>query len=325
MMTVHVERGSDVTFHYALAGKEETAKIHKSDYDHLRSLFDKANPSEKDDDSFHKCLLKLLLRCCSSCSLMRSYNTVSGNVRGYQMALPTAVFQYLKDKYRLEHECFASPMNSCAAIGSFCSRFKDTDTPFNSKGSFFAFNPEEGVFESNPPFVEECMIRNIKHILELLEKAEEEEKELTFFIIVPKWDEKDCESYNLTVYTTPDRSTEENNKFFVHRFVINRNDHFYRNGMGYQDNYKVMSAKNDSLLLVLQSSAAREKNPIDTDEFDRRVEEGWKKSCEEYQKEQQTSQWGRRSSNRDSYQFDSRKRDSRDDRQRYSHDSKRRH
>ena len=86
MMTVHVERGSDVTFHYALAGKEETAKIHKSDYDHLRSLFDKANPSEKDDDSFHKCLLKLLLRCCSSCSLMRSYNTVSGNVRGYQMA-----------------------------------------------------------------------------------------------------------------------------------------------------------------------------------------------------------------------------------------------
>lgn len=169
------------------------------------------------------------------------------------------------------------------------------------------------------------MIRNIKHILELLEKAEEEKKELTFFIIVPKWDEKDCESYNLTVYTTPDRSTDDKNKFFVHQFVINRNDHFYRNGMGYQDNYKVMSAKNDSLLLVLQSSAAQERNPIDTDEFDRRVEEGWKKSCEEYQKEQQTSQWGRRSSNRDSYQFDSRKRDSRDDRQRYSHDSKRRH
>ena len=62
-MTVHVEQGSDVTLRYAFAGKEEAARIHRSDYERLRGLFNKTNPSKKeDDDEFHKCLLKLLLR-----------------------------------------------------------------------------------------------------------------------------------------------------------------------------------------------------------------------------------------------------------------------
>ncbi|KAK8830068.1 hypothetical protein WA556_000710 [Blastocystis sp. ATCC 50177/Nand II] len=238
-------------------GKKEVT-IHKTDYEHLKSLYEQKNPP--DPSSFHACLLLLLLR----------YNTISGTVRGYQMALPTSVFELLQSKYHLQHECFASPMNSCALLNSYCSRFRDTDAPFGSKGSFFDYEVDEGVFESNPPFVEECMIRNIKHILDLLEKAEKSGKALTFFIIVPKWDEKDCESYNRTRFTTPDRQTDDENR------------HFYRNGMGYQDNFSVMAAKNDSLMLVLQTTKAKEANPIDVEAFKKEVEERWNKSSEEY-------------------------------------------
>ena len=173
-------------------------------------------------------------------------------------------------------------MNSCALLNSYCSRFPDTDAPFGSKGSFFDYEADEGVFESNPPFVEECMIRNIKHILDLLEKAEKSGKALTFFIIVPKWDEKDCESYNLTRFTTPDRQTDEENQFFICQCEMSRNSHFYRNGMGYQDDFSVMAAKNDSLMLVLQTAKAKEANPIDVEAFKKEVEERWNKSSEEY-------------------------------------------
>lgn len=138
------------------------------------------------------------------------------------------------------------------------------------------------MFESNPPFVEECMIQNIRHILALLEKAENSGKELTFFIIVPKWDEKDCESYNLTRFTTPDRQTDDENRFYICQCEMNRNSHFYRNGMGYQDNFSVMAAKNDSLILVLQTAKAKEANPINVDTFRKEVEERWNKNNEEY-------------------------------------------
>lgn len=180
-------------------------------------------------------------------------------------------------------------MNSCSLLNSYCSRFPSTDTPFGSKGSFFDFDAEEGVFESNPPFVEECMIQNIRHILALLEKAENSGKELTFFIVVPKWDEKDCESYNLTRFTTSDRQTDDENRFYICQCEMNRNNHFYRNGMGYQDNFSVMAAKNDSLILVLQTTKAKEANPIDVDTFRKEVEERWNKNNEEYSTQQ--TQW----------------------------------
>ena len=36
--------------------------------------------------------------------LLIRYNTISGEVRGYQMALPEQVFSYLKENYHLQHE-----------------------------------------------------------------------------------------------------------------------------------------------------------------------------------------------------------------------------
>ena len=52
--------------------------------------------------------------------------------------------------------------------------------------------------------------------------------------------------------------------------------------MGYQDDFSVMAAKNDSLMLVLQTAKAKEANPIDVEAFKKEVEERWNKSSEEY-------------------------------------------
>ena len=200
------------------------------------------------------------------------------------MALPEQIFSYLKEKYHLQHECFASPLNACSCIGSYCSRFLDTDEVFGSKGSFFNYSVEEGCYESNPPFVEECMIRNIRHINEMLDKAEENKKALTFFVIVPKWDDKDCASYNLTVYGKEERLTDddEKNPYFVKKIVVCKNNHFYRNGVGYKDYYSVMNAKNDSLLLVLQTTEAKKNNPLE-DDFEKIIMENWNITSKEYQ------------------------------------------
>ena len=249
-------------------------KIHDKNLKDLLTKYQKNQPDTNQyDPLFLQHVLILLIR----------YNTISGEVRGYQMALPEQVFSYLKENYHLQHECFASPLNACSCIGSYCSRFLDTDEVFGSEGSFFHYSVEEGCYESNPPFVEECMIRNIRHINEMLEKAEENKKALTFFIIVPKWDDEDCNSYNLTIYGKEDRVNDDDEKspFFVKKIVVNKNNHFYRNGVGYKDDYAVMNAQNDSLLLVLQTTEARKNNPLD-DDFEQRIMERWNKSSKEF-------------------------------------------
>lgn len=269
---------ADVYFIYTMDNQRETRlSIHTDNYDELYKKYTANTPvtSKADFSLFLQRLLLLLLR----------YNTVSGDVRGYQMALPESVFAYLQSTYGLQHECFASPMNSCSFIGSFCSRYLDTDAPFGSKGSFFNFTAEEGAYESNPPFVEECMIRNILHIQQLLEVAETNHKALTFFIVVPKWDEPDCESYNRTVYGTaerPEGDSPTKSPFFVTQVAIDKNNHFYRNGMGYQDDFSVMRAQNNSLMLVLQSTTARTECPINADTFFKEVYKHWNIEAPEF-------------------------------------------
>ena len=254
----------------------KTQKISKEYRDKLLKKYQEKHPEATEKDpAFLSSLLLLLLR----------YNTVSGDANGYQEALPAEVFRYLKENYHLQHECFASPLNACSEIGSFCSRFIDRDEPFGSKGSFFEYSVEEGCYESNPPFVEECMIRNIKHINSMLEAAQKKQKSLTFFIIVPKWDDADCESYNLTYYGTEDRPENENekNRFFVKIVEVNKFCHFYRNGMAHQDDYSVMKSNQDSLLFVLQTEEAKQNNPLQ-DDFEEIVRKKWSMYSEEYKK-----------------------------------------
>lgn len=117
------------------------------------------------------------------CMLQR-YETLSGGSSGYQGALPDHVFVEMQRSFGIACECFASPLN--CFFPSFCSAFTDVDAPFGSHGSFFHFYPTTGSFESNPPFVDLIMTRNVEHIHHLLAASA---KPLSFLIVVPAWDD----------------------------------------------------------------------------------------------------------------------------------------
>lgn len=273
--------------YFTFVNKDFEKNILRIKEDSLKGLYDmyKEKNSSKEyfhDENFLRCLYLLLFRYFPFYSLTCRYDTTDGDASGNQMALPQGVFNYLQSEYGLECECFASPLNRYAKIQNYCSQFIDTDKPFGSLGSFFEYWPEEGAFECNPPFVEECMIQNIKHVLECLKKAEEAKKSLTFFIIVPAWRD-DCESYRLT--------TE--NDYFVLEIEMKKDDYFYRNGMAHQKDYTVMDVHSDSLLLVLQTSEAKEKNKIDSEKFEREIRSKWGKESEEYLEGKRESNRGR--------------------------------
>lgn len=222
------------------------------------------NEDNMENKEFLQSVYLLLFRWHFCDSLICRYDTTDGDAPGNQMALPFEVFDYLKDTFGLQCECFASPFNRDSKIETYCSQFIDTDKPFGSLGNFFEYFPEEGVFECNPPFVEECMIQNIDHVSECLKRAESAHKALTFFIIVPAWKD-DCESYEKT----------HNNEFFVLEIEMVKKEHFYRNGMMHSSDYALMNANANSLMLVLQTTKAKSENKIDKEKFEREIKERW--------------------------------------------------
>ena len=199
--------------------------------------------------------------------------------RRYQTSLPEGVFRYLKERYGLQHECFASPFNACSLIGSYCSRFRDTDTPFHARGSFFDFYPEEGVFECYPPFIEEILVQSIKHVLELLKRAEKNHKPMTFFIVAPAWRDEDCESYNRARYGTEKVPEDrKKNPFFKIELQLEKNSCFYRNGMSHQEESTILFSTCDSLMFVLHTSFAK---PLEKN-FEDEIMARWGVKSEEY-------------------------------------------
>eukprot|EP00873_Tetraselmis_striata_P016061 jgi/Tetstr1/436325/TSEL_025163.t1 len=151
--------------------------------------------------------------------LLQRYEALSGASPGFQMALPEDVFDVLQKHWDVSHECFASPLN--CYFPSYCSLFLDTDASFGSKGSFFDFRPAEGSFEANPPFVEDTMTENVRHITELLGSSS---SPLSFVIVVPGWDDDSCESYQLTMKSP----------FLRRHLTLDVRDHYYKNGMQHQ-------------------------------------------------------------------------------------------
>jgi phosphorylated CTD-interacting factor 1 len=80
-------------------------------------------------------------------------------------------------------ECFASPLN--CVFPCFCSAFEDTDAAFGSQGSFFAWAPDEGCFEVNPPFDHTVAVRTAERMNSLLDAARVAEKKLGFVVVLP--------------------------------------------------------------------------------------------------------------------------------------------
>ncbi|CAN0034104.1 unnamed protein product, partial [Discosporangium mesarthrocarpum] len=131
--------------------------------------------ARQEEDSlrvFHNCLFACLMR----------YEALQGG--GFQASLKGDAFDSLLRFFDVRMECFASPFN--CRYAPFCSAFPDVDAPFGSVGSFFDFEPCEGAFEANPPFVREVILKMAQHMEYLLKATD---KALMFVVIIPAWED----------------------------------------------------------------------------------------------------------------------------------------
>lgn len=117
--------------------------------------------------------------------LLARYEALKG--AGYQCAVPGVAFDAAAEcGLGTTIECFASPLN--CRYERFCSAFPDIEQRFGSLGSFFddtAFDPLEGSFEANPPFVPETMIAMGEKLERLL--SDTHRGPLSFLVVVPAW------------------------------------------------------------------------------------------------------------------------------------------
>ena len=273
IQVIFMETILNMRFLFTLENEKRQLTLSKDHYEQLRKMYrpeEAATPTEN-KLQFHQHLLLLLFR----------YHDISS----YELSIPNMVIKSLQDAYGLQHECFSSPMDVSKYISSFCSRFPDTDLPFGSNGSFFNCLVEEGCYECNPPPIEEFLIRNITPVLTCLERADQAEKPLTFFVVTPYWNEPTCQSYNLALYGTPVRPENENEmgKYYVTHLLFDRDSHFYRNGTAYRTGRQTEKAGQHSMMIVLQNDKAREAVPIGTkSDLEGVVNTSWSLESEEY-------------------------------------------
>lgn len=103
-----------------------------------------------------------------------------------QLGVLPNILNKMKDDFGLDFECFASAINSTS--DSYCSIYYDVERYFGSHGSFFNLNPIEGTFGFNPPYQKEVMDKGILKIINALNTANLSNKNLTFIITIPIWD-----------------------------------------------------------------------------------------------------------------------------------------
>jgi hypothetical protein len=188
------------------------------------------------------------------------YSTMINN--GQHWALPHAQFKHLAEHYGVNHEGFASPLNSgilsLNTKGKFCSLFKDTDEVFGSIGSFFDqtlyTDPVDPIEEKkeevkeqpppkhwvvNPPFIISVIGRTTDKILRELDAASDLEVGVMVVYILPSW--TDFDGYTKI----------QNSKFLKHHVHMEKKNHFYEH-MG---DKKIVNSK--STIFVLDTYEER--------------------------------------------------------------------
>jgi len=104
----------------------------------------------------------------------------------HQLGVKSDIMKQMKNDYNLNYECFASSIN--CTFPHYCSVYYDVERFFGSFGSFFNLIPIKGTFGLNPPYQKEIIENSITKALEHLEEANKNDKELTFIITIPIWD-----------------------------------------------------------------------------------------------------------------------------------------
>jgi hypothetical protein len=181
-------------------------------------------------------------------TLLKRYRTLGGDA--YQAAVPPTVMNFLNSKIGVSHECFASPLN--CHFDNFCSAFPDTDIPFGSKGSFFDFEPEEGSYEANPPFVEVVMHKMAEHIDYLLSRSN---KPLSFTVVVPKWNDPASPMWQIMA----------SSPFLVEMIDIDKNRHKFCKGYQHSSGGQFWTAQHTTTVFFLQNIEGKKKWPVTRD------------------------------------------------------------
>lgn len=100
-----------------LSFKKYSHSIQSSHFLKLRDLF--LNTGIEDEKRLNERIFTLLQR----------YDSLGGH--GFQAAISIEAFDYLRDHFGVNFECFASPLN--CRFSRFCSAFPDTDIYFGGK------------------------------------------------------------------------------------------------------------------------------------------------------------------------------------------------
>jgi len=173
-----------------------------------------------------------------------SFNYYLLDGKSLQWSIPGEVFEELR-KFNLRGELFASPVNH------YCSKFYslfEVDKLFSSQGNFFSLENDDqllpsGLYEVNPPFIEEIFTESTKLIVKLLERST---VPLGFIYIMPGW--VDLHGYNFLT----------GSKFFAGGTILERNKHFY-----FQcSNNKYILACFDTNILIVANKSFKKVNNI---------------------------------------------------------------
>ena len=104
----------------------------------------------------------------------------------HQLGVKSDIMKKMNIDYNLNYECFASSIN--CTFQNYSSIYYDIERFFGSFGSFFNLTPIKGTFGLNPPYQKGIIENSIIKALDHLDDAETNEKELTFIITIPIWD-----------------------------------------------------------------------------------------------------------------------------------------
>lgn len=224
---------------YHISYQDTHFKLIESTYEKLRNLYN-SNTTIEDKDLFHLRLFNLLCR----------YETLPAP--GYHAAIPTELFDLIKQELKVEHELFASPFN-CNKL-SYTSAYPDVDKYFGSKGNLFnvykKIFEKGGSFEANPPFLEEHMTM---FSLMITNELKVNKNPLSFVVIYPAW----LDAISLKILNESEYNVLPNKII-----KLERNKHYYVQSAQYWIKNVNRVANCNTAIFILQNEAGKMKYKI---------------------------------------------------------------
>ena len=221
-----------------------TQKIRNSTNEYIYKFFDHFTPYS---EQIHNKLIQMYRQkdlhtfYFDMFALGFNYYIIDGN--SLQWSIPRNVFRYMSSVFKCHMEFFASPMN--ANLPLYCSLFR-SERVFGAINNFFNIDRKqimEGVYEINPPFINEIFDNSCNIVFKLIQNSENKGRELMFIYIMPDW--VDCNTYNKL----------STSLWCIKHIHLEKDKHTY-----YQiSNCKYVMATFDAHIFIIGTSRAREK------------------------------------------------------------------